>query len=123
MSSTEPSQISTSMPYISYVDLASWLDAMYKHAVHAFSDYVKAEPDFDSRTLVKFKEWCDASSQYNDVFVCDGYRLCRAAKLLMALGYGNFSVVIRYDIYEMCNCFLGKEDLLIQTNLVLLDTL
>ena len=38
-SSTEASSISTSMPYISYVDLASWLDTMYDHAVAAFSAY------------------------------------------------------------------------------------
>ena len=34
-------------------------------------------------------------------FICDSYRLCRAAKLLMSLGYGNFSTVIQYDIYVM----------------------
>ena len=78
-SSTDASQISTSMPYISYVDLASWLDSMYSHALTAFSDYVKAVPNSAGRSAVKFKEWCDASSKFNDVFVCDGYRLCRAA--------------------------------------------
>ena len=108
MSSTEASQISTSMPYISYVDLASWLDSMYTHALYAFSDYVKAVPNFADRSAVRFKDWCDESSIYNDVFVCDGYRLCRAAKLLMSLGYGNFSTVIQYDIYAMGTSFLGE---------------
>ena len=74
MSSTEASQISTSMPYISYVDLASWLDSLYSHAVSAFSDYVKAVPNSAARSAVDFKNWCDASTKYNDVFVCDGYR-------------------------------------------------
>ena len=30
----------------------------------------------------------------------------RAAKLLMALGYGNFSVVIQYDVYAMSEAFV-----------------
>ena len=108
-SSTEASSISTSMPYISYVDLAAWLDSMYKHALSAFSDYFKGTPNHSARTAVKFKDWCAASSAYNDVFVCDGYRLCRAAKLLMSLGYGNFSAVIQYDIYAMANQFVGNN--------------
>lgn len=106
-SSTEASKISTSMPYISYVDLASWLDLMYQHALSAFTDYFRAVPNFSARSAVKFKNWCNASSSYKDVFVCDGYRLCRAAKLLMALGYGNFSTVIQYDIYAMASEFVG----------------
>ena len=40
------------------------------------------------------------------VFVCDGYRLCRAAKLLMSLGYGNFSTIIQYDIFAMAESFV-----------------
>lgn len=107
-SSTEASKISTSMPYISYVDLASWLDLMYQHALSAFIDYFKAYPDYAARSAVKFKDWCNSSSSYKDVFVCDGYRLCRAAKLLMALGYGNFSAVIQYDIYAMATDFVGE---------------
>ena len=110
-SSTEPSKISTSMPYISYVDLAYWLDLMYQHALEAFTGYLKAAPHLADRSPVKFRDWCNASSRYNDVFVCDGYRLCRAAKLLMALGYGNFSAVIQYDIYAMANDFVGDNDI------------
>lgn len=99
-SSTEASSISTSMPYISYVDLASWLAAMYNHAVAAISAYVGTN-SIDYLTAQGFKDFCAKSSSYSDVFVCDGYRLCRAAKLLMALGYGNFSTVIQYDIFAM----------------------
>ena len=107
-SSTEASKISTSMPYISYVDLAHWLDLMYQHALAAFMDYFKASPNYAARSAVKFRDWCNASSSYKDVFVCDGYRLCRAAKLLMALGYGNFSAVIQYDVYAMATDFVGE---------------
>lgn len=100
-SSTQASSISTRMPYISYVDLASWLGTMYTHAVDAFSSYVRTKPVIGSLTAQEFKDFCAKSSNYSDVFICDGYRLCRAAKLLMALGYGNFSTVIQYDIFAM----------------------
>ena len=40
-SSTESSKITTSLPYISYVDLADWLNSMYQHSVSAFEGYVK----------------------------------------------------------------------------------
>lgn len=108
-SSTEATKISTSMPYISYVDLANWLNFMYEHALSAFADYVKTVPYSGSRSAVSFRDWCNKSSKYKDVFVCDGYRLCRAAKLLMALGYGNFSAVIQYDIYAMASEFVGDS--------------
>nr|DAV33639.1 MAG TPA: Major capsid protein [Microviridae sp.] len=108
-SSTDPSQITTSLPYISYVDLADWLNDMYQHALSAFAAYFSAVPNFSARSIVKFKLWCDKSSIYNDVFICDGYRLCRAAKLLMSLGYGNFSSVIQYDIYAMASQFVGES--------------
>lgn len=104
-SSTEASSISTSMPYISYIDLASWLETMYNHAVEAFSAYA-GKNSIDYLTAQGFKKFCDESSNYSDVFTCDGYRLCRAAKLLMALGYGNFSTVIQYDIFAMAFDYL-----------------
>lgn len=104
-SSTEASSISTSMPYISYVDLASWLEIMYNHALDAFSAYA-GKISIDYLSAQGFKDFCAKSSSYSDVFICDGYRLCRAAKLLMALGYGNFSTVIQYDIFAMAFEFL-----------------
>ena len=39
--------------------------------------------------------------------VCEGYRICRAAKLLMSLGYGNFVNVIQYDTYAMAEAFIA----------------
>lgn len=104
-SSTEASSISTSMPYISYVDLASWLDTMYNHALDAFTSYA-GKNSLDYLSAQGFKDFCAKSSIYSDVFICDGYRLCRAAKLLMALGYGNFSTVIQYDVFAMAFEFL-----------------
>ena len=109
-SSTEASKISTSMPYISYIDLSSWLKVMYDHAKAAVAAYVQANSTSDaSRNAKGFVDFCRNSSDYSDVFVCDGYRLCRAAKLLMSLGYGNFSTVIQYDVYTMIEVFMAQE--------------
>ena len=101
--SYEASLISTSLPYISYVDLGSWLQSMYNHALNAVNAYFTAVPS--GRSAVQFKQYCDSSKDYKDVFVCDGYRLCRAAKLLMSLGYGNFSTIIQYDIFAQAEKF------------------
>lgn len=105
-SSTEASRISTSMPYISYIDLSSWLETMYEHAKAAVDAYFKAHMYDGPRSAKGFAAYCKNSSSYSDVFVCDGYRLCRAAKLLMSLGYGNFTTVIQYDIYAMAEKYM-----------------
>lgn len=110
ISSTEASKISTSMPYVSYVDLASWLKVMYEHAKSAYEAYFKANSHTSvARSPEGFVDYCKASSLYSDVFVCDGYRLCRAAKLLMSLGYGNFATIIQYDVYSMAEAFMAQE--------------
>ena len=105
-SSTDASVISTSMPYISYVDLADWLNEMYEHALTAVNYYITT-PNHSAKG---FLEYCANSSAYSDVFVCDGYRLCRAAKLLTALGYGNFSNVVQYDVYANVVAFMSTQD-------------
>lgn len=113
-SSTEASKISTSMPYISYVDLADWLNGMYINAKDALTHYYDSLIDNDipltDATAAGFYDFCRSSSKYPDVFVCEGYRLCRAAKLLMSLGYGNFSTVIQYDIFAQSQRFLTEFD-------------
>lgn len=108
-SSTEASKISTSMPYISYIDLSSWLETMYEHAKSAVDAYFKEHMNDGLRSAKGFASFCKNSSSYSDVFVCDGYRLCRAAKLLMSLGYGNFATVIQYDIYSMAEKFMTED--------------
>lgn len=105
-SSQDASQITTSLPYISYIDLGSWLESMYKHAKDAVNAYFLAHPSVSERSATGFLSFCQSSQSYSDVFVCDGYRLCRAAKLLMALGYGNFDAIIQYDIYAMAEAFV-----------------
>lgn len=104
-SSSDPASISTSLPYVSYVDLSYWLRLMYNHLLDAVNAYISANKT--GRSALGFFKYCKSSSSYSDVFVCDGYRLCRAAKLLMSLGYGNFTAVIQYDIYAMAESFIS----------------
>ena len=106
-SSTESSKITTSMPYISYVDLASWLQNIYNIACNAINEYFISTPK--DRSAVDFMNFCVGSSDYGSVFVCDGYRLCRSAKLLMSLGYGNFTSVIQYDIYALAEAYVASK--------------
>lgn len=105
-SSTDASKITTSLPYVSYIDLGDWLNSMYSHALAGVNQYFSSHST--GRSAVGFKEWCAASTSFTDVFVCDGYRLCRAAKLLMSLGYGNFVTVIQYDVYAMAESFVAS---------------
>lgn len=106
-SSTDASQISTSLPYISYVDLGTWLSYMVEHASAAISQYFTSKPSVSDRSASDFAVFCSSSQTNSDIFVCDGYRYCRAAKLLMSLGYGNFDTVIQYDIYAMAERFVA----------------
>lgn len=105
-SSSSPATISTSLPYVSYIDLQYWLRLMYNHLLDAVDAYFKSHSS--GRSAKGFLDFCMSSSVYSDVFVCDGYRLCRAAKLLMSLGYGNFAVVVQYDIYAMAEAFIAS---------------
>lgn len=107
-SSTDASQISTSLPFISYVDLADWLSAIFNRASEAVKNYFSAYSDSSQRSATGFKDFCSSGS-FTDVFVCDSYRYCRAAKLLMSLGYGNFDTVIQYDIYAMAENYVQES--------------
>ena len=80
---------------------------MYKHAVDAVDVYfVSTSSSADSRSALGFKKFCSDSSAYSDIFVCDSYRYVRASKLLMSLGYGNFSIAVQYDIYAQATAFV-----------------
>lgn len=107
-SSTDASQITTSLPYISYVDLADWLDDIYQHSLLAIHTYL-TNVGYEDASPIDFKNFCDNSSTYRDVFICDGYRLVRASKLLMSLGYGNFTAVVQYDIYALALQFATEN--------------
>lgn len=109
-SSTQAVPLSISMPYISYVDLASWLKVMYDHACDGLDAYLRSISSFEASSAAGFQSFCLSRSSYFDVFICDGYRLCRAAKLLMSLGYGNFVSVIQYDLYAMASAYSKTVD-------------
>ena len=80
--------------------MADWLDDIYQHSLLAVNTYF-SNVGYEDATPTDFKDFCYNSSTYNNVFICDGYRLVRASKLLMSLGYGNFTASIQYDIYAM----------------------
>lgn len=106
-SSTDPSVITTSLPYISYIDVKAWLSVISSHTLDAVNHYISSHISVD-RSAADFKQFCEESSGYKDVFRCDGYRLCRAAKLLMSLGYGNFTTVVQYDCYAMAEKYIAS---------------
>lgn len=105
-SSVAASPITTSLPYISYVDLGYWLKLMYEHAVDAIDSYFNATT-VSSRSASGFKSYCSSKSDFADVFVCDSYRYVRASKLLMSLGYGNFSITVQYDLFAQASSFIS----------------
>lgn len=106
-SSSEASKISTSLPYVSYVDLGFWISVMYDHAVDAVDAYFKAVA-IGSRSTSGFASFCRDSSVYADVFICDSYRYVRACKLLMSLGYGNFSIAVQYDVFAQASSYVAS---------------
>nr|DAL57390.1 MAG TPA_asm: Major capsid protein [Microviridae sp.] len=104
LNSSTSASLSTAMPYISYVDLAKYLNAYLQRLYAALNQYFTAV-ESGKQSITGFYDSC-IHGAYPDVFVCDGYRLCRAAKLLMSLGYGNFSAVIQYDGFAMANLYV-----------------
>ena len=109
INSTDASSLTTSLPYVSYVDLASWLSLMLAHASEALQSYLGSLSDLSDATPLGFQDYCLFSAAYKDVFICDGYRLCRAAKLLMSLGYGNLINVVRYDLFAMAMAYYQEN--------------
>lgn len=104
LNSSTSASLSTSMPYISYIDIAKFLNAYLQRLYSALNLYFTTVSS-GKISITDFYDSCVRGS-YSDVFVCDGYRLCRAAKLLMSLGYGNFSAVIQYDGFAMANLYV-----------------
>lgn len=111
--STDASPLTTSLPYVSYVDLGQWLSSMYEHSLDAVDTFLKSigvVAKMLDASPTDFLLYCKNSTKYSDVFSCDGYRLCRAAKLLMALGYGNFSTIVQYDVFAMVMAYIRNFD-------------
>ena len=64
-SSTDASQITTSLPYISYVDLAEWLNSIHTHTRDAVNSYFTTHTS--GRSALDFKDYCSTSAAYSDV--------------------------------------------------------
>lgn len=120
-SSTEESQITTKLPYIGYTSLSEWLYIFYVKSVDAVTAfYTSTSDDISLRTASYFYDFCLGRELpnvnivnrefINLVFRGGGYRLCRAAKLLMAFGYGNFSVAIQYDVFAMAQEYMKANN-------------
>ena len=60
-SSTEASDISTSLPYISYVDLGDWLSDIYNKSLDAVSAYFTSYPQSRDRSVKGFYDFCLSS--------------------------------------------------------------
>lgn len=103
LNSSTSASLSTSMPYISYVDIAKYLNVYLQRLYSALNFYFTLVPS--GKTSAK-DFYNKVYGSFPDIFVCDGYRLCRAAKLLMSLGYGNFSAVIQYDGFAMADSYV-----------------
>lgn len=112
-SSTDSSKITTSLPYISYIDLGKWLKSMYDHSLDSIDTFLKSigvVSKMLDASPSDFLLFCTNSTKFSDIFSCDGYRLCRAAKLLTALGYGNFSTIVQYDMFAQAIAYIRQFD-------------
>ena len=72
ISSSEASSITTKMPFISYVDLSTWLSVIYENSVSALDAYF-AVNKFSECSAKGFHDFCTTSANYHRVFVCDGH--------------------------------------------------
>lgn len=107
-SSSESTQIGSKLPVFNIKEIADVLDTVYRLSLNAVDEWLSSFSTNEKRlqaSVVDFFNYCESdpkSSSYvswhNKVFYFNGYRLCRIAKLLQMLGYGNFSVVQQYDI-------------------------
>lgn len=106
--------LSTSMPYINYNSLVSTVKLYYDNAVSEVSRYFATLSKPSMATVDGFYHYVisdgnnlkDYPDFMNQVFVNGEYRYVAVAKLLNALGYGNYSSVITHDVfaraYDFC---------------------
>ena len=79
-SSTESSKITTSLPYISYIDLAYWLSLMFDHSLYAINDYLKSLPGtsyfpdivFEDEKEIVFDNNFKIDSIFRSIFINGG---------------------------------------------------
>lgn len=102
-------RVTTDMPYINFTDLQSLLKACYNQAVSVLSTYYSQLSNKNNATITDFYDYVSnrysvgnplVNSIFNDVFSNGQYRYVALGKLLMSLGYGNFSSVITHDLFS-----------------------
>lgn len=107
-SSSESTQIGTKLPVFNIKEIVTVLSTLYHLSLNAVDAWFSSLSTSEKRlqaSVVDFYNFCESNpksasylSWHNKVFYFNSYRLCRIAKLLQMLGYGNFSVVQQYDI-------------------------
>lgn len=107
-SSSESTQIGSKLPVFNLSDIKDVLYTLYNLSLNAVSSWLSSVSTSEKRlqlTVVDFYNYCESDpksasyiSWHNKVFYYNSYRLCRVAKLLQMLGYGNYSVIQQYDI-------------------------
>lgn len=103
-SPTSSSALSTKLPYVNYKDLERIISLQYDKAVLNCSSYFQTHPNKqDINEFYKFASTSVVSNglnrHFNSVFFNREYRYVATAKLLNALGYGNFAKVITHDVF------------------------
>lgn len=117
-SQTDSQSLSTSLPYVNYKDLRDVIRFVYTNAVEVLESYYKTLKDVNVASPTGFYDYVrdnliitdDSRNElFNSVFFNGQYRYVSIAKLLNALGYGNFSRVITHDLFAASTTYL-KED-------------
>ena len=115
--SSESLNIDTQLPFINYSDLISiYIQHFYKIAVTAFGQYLNTLPGSEAvaqsthASAPGFYDYCESNARFSGIVFRNGqYRYVAIAKLLNALGYGNFSIIQQYDLYAMAINFVQEE--------------
>jgi hypothetical protein len=106
--------LSTKLPFVNYTDLVTkFISYFYNVAVDAFNQYIYSLSGSDdvaklnSSSASGFLDYCEKSALYSGVVFRNAqYRYVAIAKLLNALGYGNFSIIQQYDVYAMASSYV-----------------
>lgn len=102
-SATDSSKLSTKLPYVNYQELRHIISLQYNMAVGACFTYFTSHPSSPSPSdfydKIQRSMTSSLNQHFNQVFFNREYRYVATGKLLNALGYGNFSMVITHDVY------------------------
>ena len=97
-------EIRNNLPYINYADLETVISLQYDKAVEKCVSFFKKFPS--ETDITKFYKFASPgthptglNTHFSEVFFNREYRYVATAKLLNALGYGNFSDVITHDVF------------------------